>query len=150
MIRTLTHRILAVLLMALALHFTATRALGQATGNPVVFTAVTPCRLVDTRDPAGPYGGPKFAAGQSRNFDLNSSPTCTGIPANVFAYSVNFTVTTTDGPGFLLVFPTGSPQRASDGADLGTFTVGASPFGVAFDGANIWVTNNGSNTVSKR
>jgi hypothetical protein len=29
------------------------------------------------------------------------------------------------------------------------FVAGANPFGVAFDGANIWVTNNGSNTVTK-
>jgi len=30
-----------------------------------------------------------------------------------------------------------------------SFAVGASPFGVAFDGANIWVANQGSATVSK-
>jgi DNA-binding beta-propeller fold protein YncE len=39
--------------------------------------------------------------------------------------------------------------RASDGTVLGTFAVGAFPGGVAFDAANIWVTNEGSNTVSK-
>jgi DNA-binding beta-propeller fold protein YncE len=32
---------------------------------------------------------------------------------------------------------------------LGTFEVGNFPLDVAFDGANIWVTNNQSNTVSK-
>jgi hypothetical protein len=32
---------------------------------------------------------------------------------------------------------------------LGTFPVGTSPFGVAFDGANIWVANAFSNNVSK-
>ena len=30
-----------------------------------------------------------------------------------------------------------------------TFAVGTAPNGVAFDGANIWVPNNGSNTVNK-
>jgi hypothetical protein len=30
-----------------------------------------------------------------------------------------------------------------------TFTVGATPQGVAFDGANIWVTNFAASTVSK-
>ena len=39
--------------------------------------------------------------------------------------------------------------RASDGANLGNFDVGAASFGVAFDGANIWVANQGSNTVTK-
>ena len=32
----------------------------------------------------------------------------------------------------------------------GRFNVGASPMGVAFDGANIWVANFMSHTVSKR
>ena len=39
--------------------------------------------------------------------------------------------------------------RARDGAVLGTFAVGSGPTGVALDGANIWVANEGSNTVSK-
>jgi len=39
--------------------------------------------------------------------------------------------------------------RASDGANLGTFAVGFNPEGVAFDGANIWVANKGSNSVTK-
>ena len=39
--------------------------------------------------------------------------------------------------------------RASDGALLGTFTVGTTPYGVAFDGANIWVANSGSDNVTK-
>jgi YVTN family beta-propeller protein len=32
---------------------------------------------------------------------------------------------------------------------LGTFTVGANPDGVAFDGSNLWVANNGNNNVTK-
>jgi YVTN family beta-propeller protein len=39
--------------------------------------------------------------------------------------------------------------RASDGALLGTSGVGSSPVGIAFDGANIWVTNSGSASVTK-
>jgi hypothetical protein len=38
---------------------------------------------------------------------LNSQPNCTGIPAGVDAYSLNFTVTNTQGPGFLKVYPQG-------------------------------------------
>ena len=33
--------------------------------------------------------------------------------------------------------------------DTGTFPVGDRPWGIAFDGANMWVTNPGDNTVSK-
>ena len=40
-------------------------------------------------------------------------------------------------------------QAISDGTVLGTFGVGTGPWGVAFDGANIWVTNGGSNNVTK-
>jgi hypothetical protein len=39
--------------------------------------------------------------------------------------------------------------RASDGALLGTFSVGSGPEGIAFDGANIWVSNGDYNTVTK-
>jgi len=39
--------------------------------------------------------------------------------------------------------------RASDGAVLGNFKVGKAPGGVAFDGTNIWVTNEDSNNVMK-
>jgi DNA-binding beta-propeller fold protein YncE len=39
--------------------------------------------------------------------------------------------------------------QASDGANLGTFPVGTNPIGVAFDGANIWVTNSGNTTISR-
>jgi hypothetical protein len=39
--------------------------------------------------------------------------------------------------------------RASDGSWLRTFGVGGKSFGVAFDGADIWVTNFASGTASK-
>lgn len=75
----------------------------------VAFVAITPCRMVDTRNAPGAYGGPKFTAGEGRDYDLNNHPTCTGIPAGVDGYSLNFTVTATDGPGFLAAYPTGTP-----------------------------------------
>jgi hypothetical protein len=39
--------------------------------------------------------------------------------------------------------------RASDGNTVGTFAVGSGPYAGAFDGANVWVANNASDTVSK-
>jgi hypothetical protein len=39
--------------------------------------------------------------------------------------------------------------RASDGAAQGTFLVGSGANGIAFDGANIWVANYFSDSVSK-
>jgi len=42
-----------------------------------------------------------------------------------------------------------SKVRPSDGAILGTYTVGTNPQGLAFDGANIWVANVNSANVTK-
>ena len=38
---------------------------------------------------------------------------------------------------------------ARTGAVVGTYSVGTYPAGLAFDGTNIWVANNGSNSVTK-
>ena len=39
--------------------------------------------------------------------------------------------------------------RASDGLSLGTFKVGDGAAGIAFDGTNVWVVNNGDSTVMR-
>ena len=41
-----------------------------------------------------------------------------------------------------------SVLRASDGFHVMTPTVGTNPVAVAYDGANMWVTNQGDGTVS--
>lgn len=76
------------------------------------FVAIIPCRVVDTRPSQGfpaAWGPPILAANATRNFDLNSAPHCTGIPAGVGAYSVNFTIAEPVGPGDLRAYPQGSP-----------------------------------------
>jgi len=75
--------------------------------DPLPFIGVTPCRVVDTRGPAGSFGGPALAAGSPRTFPISSGP-CLGIPFNVEALSLNVTVTNTQGSGFVKVFPAGS------------------------------------------
>jgi hypothetical protein len=59
---------------------------------------------VDTRDPAGPRGGPALVAGADRTFAL--AGVC-GIPATARAISVNVTVTAPTAQGFLSLFPAG-------------------------------------------
>jgi hypothetical protein len=81
--------------------------MGDATA-PAIFVGVTPCRIVDTRGPAGAYGSPSLAAGVPRNFALRGGP-CTGLPF-AEAYSLNITVTNTQGPGFILAYPQGGTQ----------------------------------------
>ncbi len=84
-------------------------------GNPGAFVPVTPCRIADTRGVApftGAYAGPQLAAGATRSFDIDSAPTCTGIPVST-AYSLNFTIIGSAGGyqnAFLTVWPTGGTQ----------------------------------------
>ena len=70
------------------------------------FFTVTPCRVFDTRDPAGPWGGPSLVAGQDRTFTIAGR--C-GIPSTARAVSINVTVTGPTAPGFLTLFPAGGP-----------------------------------------
>ena len=52
----------------------------------------------------------------------------------------------------LLIGVDGLPATAGQRAGsytVETFRVGLAPFGLAFDGANIWVANSGSDTVTK-
>ena len=70
------------------------------------FFTVTPCRLVDTRQPAGPFGGPALTCGADRTFVVAGA--C-GVPAGAKAISVNATVTTTSGSGNLRLFAAGAP-----------------------------------------
>jgi hypothetical protein len=78
-------------------------------GSPVptqLFT-MTPCRVVDTRNPAGPLGGPALAGGSDRAFVLAGH--C-GIPLSAAAVSVNVTITQPTAPGDLRTYPGGSPR----------------------------------------
>jgi FG-GAP-like repeat len=90
---------------------------GVAPGSPACaavapqrFFTVTPCRLVDTRNPAGPLGGPALAAMTSRNFPVTGN--C-NVPATARSVSLNVTVTGSTGYGDLRVFPTGASNVTS-------------------------------------
>jgi hypothetical protein len=70
---------------------------------PVGFFTVTPCRVLDTREPNGPWGGPALFAGGDRTFVFAGR--C-GIPPSALAVSANVVVTQpTTGPGFLTGYP---------------------------------------------
>ncbi len=73
----------------------------------LTFVPVTPCRVADTRNPAGAFGGPALAAQGTRGFTIPNS-TC-NIPATAQAYSVNATVVPHGTLGFLTAFPCGQP-----------------------------------------
>jgi uncharacterized repeat protein (TIGR01451 family) len=76
------------------------------------FVPVTPCRIADTRNPNGPFGGPFIGAGTTRGFTVPDS--ACGIPSTAQAYSVNATVVPKGPLGFLTMFPCGqAPPLAS-------------------------------------
>jgi probable HAF family extracellular repeat protein len=79
-------------------------------GNPggLSFYPVLPCRVADTRNDDGPFGGPEIEGGASRSFAIPSS--ACGIPSTAAAYSLNITAIP-DGPlYYLTAWPTGSTQ----------------------------------------
>ena len=79
-------------------------------GNPtgLEFIPVTPCRIADTRNTAGPFGGPILGAGSSRQFNVPAS--ACNIPTSAIAYSVNATVLPTRSLGYLTLWTTGQSQ----------------------------------------
>ncbi len=72
------------------------------------FIPVRPCRIIDTRDPVGPFGGPEVAAGTTRDV-LIPSGAC-GVPASARSYSLNVTVVPSVFLGYLTVWPRGQIQ----------------------------------------
>jgi hypothetical protein len=96
----------------------APNAIGlPATANPLVFVAMPPCRVVDTRTSSqgftGAFGPPSLLGGVSRTFPILSSTTCT-IPAAAQAYSFEITVVPPGPLAYITAFPTGqvSPVAA--------------------------------------
>jgi hypothetical protein len=72
------------------------------------FVATPQCRVADTRNPNGPFGGPFMSAGSTRSFAVPNS-TC-GIPSTAQAYSVNVTVVPKVKLAYLTMFPCGQTQ----------------------------------------
>jgi uncharacterized repeat protein (TIGR01451 family) len=75
--------------------------------TPVItgyFYPLTPCRIVDTRDPDGPSGGPALSGGSARSFAVAGG--C-GVPADATAVSINVTIVEPTADGALRLYPTG-------------------------------------------
>ncbi len=83
--------------------------IGDAALTGLSFVPVTPCRIADTRNPSGAFGGP-FLKGNAaaRAFAIPSS--ACGIPNTAQAYSLNMTVVPHGPLGFLTAFPCGQAQ----------------------------------------
>ncbi len=77
-----------------------------AADSPTDFFSLPPCRVIDTRNPAGPLGGPALVGGGDRVFPV--AGTC-GIPADAQAIAVNIAVTGATTSGNLRLHAGGTP-----------------------------------------
>ena len=108
------------------------------------FVALPPCRVVDTRNPVGPLGGPPIQGGTYRSFPIPQS-SC-NIPATAAAYSLNATLVPDQGTtvGYLTLWPAGeyrpviSTMNSLDGRVKANAAV--VPAGVS-GGVSVYVTN---------
>src|SRR5215831_8652313 len=124
----------------------------------LVFVAMTPCRIADTRDgtyPAG-FGPPTLSGNATRTFLIQSLSSRCPVPPIAQAYSFTITVvppgTTFPGNvnpggalGYLAIWPTGvsQPVVSTLNSFLGTVVSNAAivPAGTA-GSVNVYVTNN--------
>jgi N-acetylneuraminic acid mutarotase len=67
------------------------------------FHTLTPCRLVDTRDPGGPTGGAALGGRTTDTFTVTGG--ACGVPAAAVAISVNVTAVGPAAAGTLTVYP---------------------------------------------
>ncbi len=81
------------------------------------FFALTPCRVVDTRNATGPWGAPALEAGGTRTFQIAGR--C-GVPAEAIAVALNVTVTNATAAGSLSVYPGTGPGPATDTVTFAT------------------------------
>ena len=89
------------------LTFTITQTVGSVSTG-LAFYPVTPCRVADTRNANGTFGGPIMAAGTTRVFPILAS--ACNIPTTAQAYSLNITVVPPAPLTYLTVWPTGQAQ----------------------------------------
>jgi hypothetical protein len=73
--------------------------------DPTSLYIVSPCRVLDTRGPVGPFGGPALANLATR--DVQITGVC-GIPAGAKAVVANITAVAPTTAGFLSFYPAGS------------------------------------------
>ena len=112
---------------------------------PVLFVPVPPCRVVDTRNPYGNFGGPAIQENSSRAFPLSGSDNPCGIPTSAVAYSLNVTVVPMGPLSYLTIWPTGEgpPVVSTLNSPDGRVKANAAivPAGVLSGLVSVFVTN---------
>jgi len=89
----------------------------NAKDPPTSFYTVAPCRVADTRNPNGPFGGPALAANSTRVFAIAGQ--C-GISASAKSVAFNITVTGSTSAGNLRAWPSGLSTPIATNNSYGT------------------------------
>ncbi len=110
----------------------------SGTAGALNYFTVAPCRLLDTRNANGPYGGPALANNTSRSFVATGQ--C-GVPTQAKAIATNLTVVSPSSLGNLSLRPTGVPP-------LNTWTINFSAGQVRTNNAVVNLSTSGSFDVS--
>jgi glucose/arabinose dehydrogenase len=79
------------------------------------FHTLTPCRVVDTRNAVGPFGGPALATGATREFLLAGQ--C-GVPATALGVAANVTTIDATSSGLLELHPSGQVDPLDTGLPI--------------------------------
>jgi hypothetical protein len=111
-----------------------------SSGAATAFYTLTPCRIADTRNPNGSFGGPGLAAGSTRDFPIAGSP-CVPSQAKAAAYSLNVTVVPGEPLDYVEVWPSNTPQPPS------VITLGSPSKAVVADAAIVQGSASGSVSV---
>jgi hypothetical protein len=122
----------------------------NATKNPAYFYSpppassdfytVTPCRVLDTRNATGTWGGPALGPSGQRSFPIAGR--C-GVPSNATSVVANVTVFQPTGAGSLSVFP-------GNAFDLGTSVVNFAAGKVVANNAMLRLATDGTGTIGIR
>jgi hypothetical protein len=104
---------------------------------------LTPCRVLDTRGPAGPLGGPSLAAFATRTFAAFG---ICALPTTAKALVANVTVTGATDPGYLAIGPGGptGPELSFLNFRAGQTRANSGVVSLAADGSGTLVILNGS------
>jgi M6 family metalloprotease-like protein len=115
--------------------------------RPTSFYTATPCRLLDSRQTSGPWGGTPLAAQQERGLTVVETP-C-GIPATAAAVSISVTAVTPTTAGNLRIFPAGTkrPTASTVNFAAGETRAGNAVVSLGAGGAITLFSNQSSGTV---
>jgi len=113
----------------------------------LAFYPMPPCRIADTRNANGAFGGPELGAQQTRSFPVPSS-SC-GIPETAQAYSLNMTVVPSGPLAYLNVWPDGQSQPSVSTLNdiTGAIIANAAIVGAGNNGAVDVFAYNASNLI---